>query len=165
MYNLTPIELSEKTKNILEKIARQAKCPQNLAKRAKIILMSAEDINNSEIARNLTTDRELVRRWRNRWILKSSKLKEAEEQNLTDKEITKIIIEILSDEFRPGAPATFTPEEIVQIVGIALEKPENSGLPITNWSETEIAKEAVKRNIVKSISQRSVGRFLKMRQR
>jgi putative transposase len=161
MYNLTPIELSEKTKNILEKITRQAKCPQNLAKRAKIVLMSAEDINNSEIARNLTTDRELVRRWRNRWILKQSKLIEAEEQNLTDKEITKIIIDILSDEYRSGTPATFTPEEIVQIVSI---KPEDSGLPITNWSTTTIAQEAVKRNIVEEISERSVGRFLKMKQ-
>jgi len=146
MYNLTAIELSEKLKNILEKITRQAKCPQNLVKRAKIILMCAENINNSQIARNLTTDRELVRRWRNRWVLKSSKIKEAEEQNLPDKEITKIIIEILSDEYRSGAPATFTPEQIVQIMGIALEKPEDSGLPITNWSETAIAKEAVKRN-------------------
>ena len=46
-------------------------------------------------------------------------------------------------------------------MSIALEKPEDSGLPITNWSETEIAKEAAKRNIVETISQRSVGRFLK----
>ena len=127
--------------------------------------MSAENLNNSEIARNLTTDRELVRRWRNRWILKQSKLIEAEEEKLTDKEITKIIVEILSDEYRSGTPATFTPEQIAQIVSIALEKPEDSGIPITNWSTTTIAKEAEKRSIVKSISERSVGRFLKMKRR
>jgi len=135
-----------------------------LAKRIKIILRAAEDTDNCKISRELEINRATVKKWRKRWYENSSKLIEAKEQNLTDKKITEIIIEILSDEERPGTPSIFTPEEIVQIVGIALEKPENSGLPITHWSTTTIAQEAEKRGIVKSISERSVGRFLKMKQ-
>lgn len=40
MAKVTSIELTIKTKEILEKIIRQAKSPQNLVKRAKIILMA-----------------------------------------------------------------------------------------------------------------------------
>lgn len=163
MSKATTIILSSTIRELLEKITRQAKCPQNIAKRAKIILMAADKIDNSKISRELGIDRGVVREWRNRWELETSKLKKAEEQNLVDKEITKIIIEILSDKYRSGTPATFTPEEIVQVVSIALEKPEESGLPVTNWSTTYIAREAIKRNIVTTISERSVGRFLKMK--
>lgn len=164
MLEATKIKLTLKTKEILEKFTRQSKCPQNLAKRIKIILMAADNIDNSKISRKLEIDRGIVRKWRNRWNEKVLKLKEAEEKNVKEKDITKIIIEILSDEYRSGTPATFAPEEIVKIVSIALEKPEDSGLPITNWSTTSIAKEAIKRNLVATISERSVGRFLKMRQ-
>ena len=163
MAKVTSIELTIKTKEILEKIIRQAKSPQNLVKRAKIILMAFDNNNNSEISRRLEIDRGIVKEWRDRWAEKESKLKKAEEKNLEDKEIKKIIIGILSDKYRSGAPATFGPEEIVQIVSIALENPENSGVPITNWSDTTIAQEAVKRGIVENISPRSIGRFLKMR--
>jgi len=64
MLEATKIELTLKTKEILKKIIRQAKCPQNLAKRIKIILMAAD---NSKISRKLEIDRGIVRKWRNRW--------------------------------------------------------------------------------------------------
>ena len=69
--------------------------------------------------------------------------------------------EVLADEPRPGTPPTFTPEQVVRIVALACEDPrEESGRPITHWSTAELADEAIKRGIVKSISARSVGRFL-----
>lgn len=163
MLKAISVELTLKVKSILEKMLRQTKCPQSLAKRIKIILTAAENADNCKISRELEINRATVKKWRKRWYKNYSKLIKAEENNFTDKEITKIIIEILSDEYRSGAPTSFSPEEIVQIVSIALEKPEDSGLPITNWSTTTIAKEAEKRGIVKSISERSVGRFLKMK--
>lgn len=153
------IELTQKVKEVLEKIIRQAKSPQWLVKRSKIILMASEKYNNSDISRKLEIDRGIVINWRNRWLEKESKLAKAE--NLEEKDIKEIIIGILSDNYRSGCPARFSPEQIVKIVGIALERPEDSGIPITNWSETEIAKEAARREIVETISQRSVGRFLK----
>jgi putative transposase len=45
-------------------------------------------------------------------------------------------------------------------VALACEDPRDCGRPVTHWSTTELADEAVKRGIVESISPRSVGRFL-----
>jgi putative transposase len=68
---------------------------------------------------------------------------------------------VLADEPRPGTPPTFAPEQIVRIVALACEDPrEGSGRAITHWTLLELADEAEKRGIVKSISARSVGRFL-----
>lgn len=66
---------------------------------------------------------------------------------------------LLSDAPRPGAPATFTPENIVKIVAVACELPEESDRPITHWTSRELADEVIKREIVPSISTRTVGRF------
>ena len=52
-------------------------------------------------------------------------------------------------------------DQITQIVALSCEEPQQSGRPITNWTQRELADEAEKRGIVKKISHRSVGRFLK----
>ena len=62
-----------------------------------------------------------------------------------------------------GAPATFTPEQICALVAMTCEKPSESERPISHWSQREIADEAMRRGLIASISQRSVGRFLKKR--
>src|SRR2546425_6097364 len=41
------------------------------------------------------------------------------------------------------------------------EKPSESERPISHWSQREIADKVMRRGLVPSISQRSVGRFLK----
>jgi hypothetical protein len=46
-------------------------------------------------------------------------------------------------------------------MALACEDPKASSLPISHWTPTELAKEAIRRGIVESISPRSVGRFLK----
>jgi putative transposase len=71
--------------------------------------------------------------------------------------------EQLADAPRSGAPAVFTPEQICSIVAMTCEKPSDSERPISQWSQREIADEAVRRGLVRNISQRSVGRFLKKR--
>src|SRR5262249_56042949 len=62
---------------------------------------------------------------------------------------------------RRGPPATFTAEQIVQIVAVACEDPAASGRPVSHWTPREVAAEVRKRGIVATISTRSVGRFLK----
>ena len=71
-----------------------------------------------------------------------------------------LIEEVLVDEPRSGKPATFTPEQICQIVALAWEDPRDCGRPVTHWSTKELADEVVKQGIVGSISARSVVRFL-----
>ena len=69
----------------------------------------------------------------------------------------------LTDDPRPGAPATFTPEVICRIVALACEDPETLDLALSHWGQRELARQAVRRGIVDSISHGSVGRFLKKR--
>jgi hypothetical protein len=48
-----------------------------------------------------------------------------------------------------------------RIMALACEVPEDSDLPLSHWSQSELAREAVRRGIVDSISHGLVGRFLK----
>jgi hypothetical protein len=44
---------------------------------------------------------------------------------------------------------------------LACEAPEASGVPLSHWSASDLAREAVKRGLIPAISPRTVGRFLK----
>jgi putative transposase len=100
-----------------------------------------------------------VRKWRDRWLEAADRFSELENQ--PDQALEPLILEVLSDAPRSGKPATFTPEQITQIVGLSCEEPQASGRPITHWTHRELADEAQKRGIAEQISHRSVGRFLK----
>ena len=133
---------------------------------------AASGANNDQIATLLGIDRGTVRTWRMRWLEALPRLKAAEKRaggggrgggddDDDERVVSGLVEEVLVDEPRSGKPATFTPEQICQIVALACEEPrEESGRPISHWSTTELADEAIKRGIVESISARSVGRFL-----
>lgn len=156
----TQIELTNRQRIELEKIVRKASSQQAHVKRAKIILKAAEGHNNQQIADQLEIHRETAREWRNRWAEKAEGLKAAEE-DMEDKEFGELVLELLSDQPRSGAPCEFTAEQICRIVELACEKPKQYGRPVTEWTPRELADEAIKQEIVTSISARSVGRFLK----
>ena len=71
------------------------------------------------------------------------------------------IEERLEDLPRPGAPARITPNQVCQIQQVACEEPEESGRPITHWTNREVANEVMKRGIVAQISPRHAARLLK----
>ena len=78
--------------------------------------------------------------------------------------LSRCIVDLLVDGPRSGRPGDFTAEQILQIIAIACEDPEEeeaSDRPVSHWTPREVADEAVKRQIVPRISVRSVGRFLK----
>ncbi len=154
------IQLSGKQKESLERIVRCQKKAQNIVRRARIVLTIAEGKNNQQAATRLELNRETVRTWRGRWLEAQPGLASAEAKGVSDKEFGLLIETALSDAPRPGAPATFTPEQLVQIVAIACEVPANSGRPINRWTPRELADEVMKRKVVESIAPRSVGRFL-----
>ncbi len=99
--------------------------------------------------------------WRQRWLEAEEQLASAEVKAVSDKQLRKIIENILSDAPRPGTPKFFRVEQVVQIVALACEDPKKSQRPVSHWTPTELAQEAEKRAIVEKISPRSVGRFLK----
>jgi hypothetical protein len=72
--------------------------------------------------------------------------------------LRQLIEQTLSDAPRTGAPATFTPEQVCLLIALACEKPPEH---LSQWSRTSLVQEAIKRNIVESVSPTSIGRFLK----
>ena len=126
-----------------------------------MILKMGDGTSNREIARQMGKGRWTATGWRKRWLKMGSKLEAAQAEGVEEKELKRVIEEALSDEPRTGAPARFTAEQIVQIVAVACEKPEQSARPVSNWTPRELKEEVLKRRIVETISVRSVGRFLK----
>jgi transposase len=145
-----PIELGAKEREELEKLVKRHTVGQQMAKRGRIILAAEEGKNNSQIGRELGVSVDMVRLWRGRWLL-------LEAIKLEDLSVE----ERLEDLPRPGAPARITADQRCQIEQLACEQPEASGVPITHWTDWEIADEVMKRGIVKQISARHAGRLLK----
>jgi transposase len=138
------VSLSQDERQELLSLIRAHKTPQHLSFRAQVILQLADGHNTREVARDLGTSRLTVRRWRRHWLQRQ--------------EVS--VQERLQDAPRPGAPATFHCEQWCQIIALACEPPENSGRPISHWTPRELADEAIKRGIVKTISPRHLGPFL-----
>ena len=156
-----PIVLTDPQRGTLEHLTRRTSSTQGLVRRACIVLAAAEGHNNEQIARSLGINRETARLWRRVWSDAQELLAAAEEEEISEKALRECVEEVLADAPRSGAPATFAPEQVVQIVALACEAPrEGSGRPVSHWTPRELADEAVKRGIVRSISVRSVGRFL-----
>ena len=74
---------------------------------------------NTRIAQHLHIDYETVRRWRDRWHAAQSRLQAIEETGKR-KLLEQAIEVLLTDEQRPGAPATFTLEQFMQIMAASL---------------------------------------------
>src|SRR5205823_3979228 len=145
---------------LLQQMAHRTTNAHRLVKRAHIILEALKGTSNTSIAQHLQIDYETVRRWRDRWHAAESRLQAIEETG--KRKLLKQAIEVLlTDEQRPGAPATFTFEQFMQIMALACEKPGASDRPVSTWTPCELADEAVKRGIVEQISPRTVERFLK----
>jgi putative transposase len=143
-----PVTVLPDHREVLQQLVRSHSTPQQLALRARIILHAAEGVGVRESARELGVWPKTVRYWRKRWRRAGDK---------------QAVSERLADAPRSGAPATFTAQQICAVVAMTCEKPSESERPISHWSQREIADEAMRRGLVPTISQRSVGRFLKKR--
>jgi transposase len=148
MPQLAPasLHLSDTEREVLVQLVNRHSTPQQIALRGKIILLADLGRNNRQIARELNISRDMARTWRERWL------------SLQQTELS--VQERLQDAERPGVPATFSLEQIVQLFAIACEKPEIYGRPISHWSAKELADELIEQGIVESISARHVGRLL-----
>ena len=154
------VQLTARQRACLEQIARRQTSPQRLVRRAKILLARETETNQCHVTRQMRLNRGTVHTWRRRWLALAPKLEQIEADGGHDKVLTTMIVEALTDHLRSGTPATFTAEQMVQMVAVACEDPADSGRPISHWTPREVADEVRKRGIVETISTRSVGRFL-----
>ncbi len=139
------IELSEEERAGLERLVRTRLTTQQLALRARMILLSNDGLGVVETAQCLNVWRKTVSCWRQRWLSGAG-------ISIADR---------LSDAPRCGGPARITPEQVCSIIALACEPPASLGLPLSHWSPSDLAREAVNRGLIDRISPRQVGRFLK----
>jgi putative transposase len=151
------ISLSKSQQNILAQIVRRTTYPYRLVRRARLILLAVQGVSNTAMSQQLDLHRAQVRLWRDRWSSAAESLRLAEQAS--ESALTQKIMDLLTDEDRPGSHSKFSVEQIVQIVAVACEPPEKSSRPVTHWTPTELAAEVIKREIGPTISPRSVGRF------
>ena len=148
MARLTPkiLNLSDGTRHELQQLIDRHNTPQQIALRAKIILMADAGQNNREIARSLNINRQMARLWRNRWL-------ETEGKELA-------ILQRLKDAERVGTPGKFSMEQVIELFALACSPPSDYRRPISHWTPRELADEIMKQGIIESISVRHVGRLL-----
>jgi len=155
------IVLSVRQRAVLEHLCRCPTASARLVRRAGVLLALADDPCLQRVATGQGLTRVSVRLWRDRWLAAADRLAAAEADGISAADLLGLIEAALDDVPRPGGPATFTPEQIVGVVATACEPPAKSARPISHWTHAELADEVKKRHIVKDISPRSVGRFLK----
>lgn len=148
MARLAPktLKLGDSERLELQQLINRHNTPQQIALRAKIILMASDGQNNREIARILDINRQMARLWRSRWL-------ETDGRELS-------IIQRLQDQERIGAPVKFSMEQVIELFALACSPPEDYGRPISHWTARELADEIMKQGMIESISVRHVGRLL-----
>ena len=111
------IELSVFERSELEALTRRRRTAQGLARRARIVLLAADDLENKQIAATLGATEDTVGKWRRRFA----------ERRLDG----------LYDEPRPGAPRDIEDDEIAEIVRRTLEETPPDA---THWSLRSMAR-------------------------
>ena len=137
------VEVTERQQSVMESLVRAKSTPQQLAERCRIVLMSAEGRPTVHQADELGVDRQRVRRWRHRWATASDALAAAEKEGANDKDFKALILRVLTDEPRSGAPPKFSPEQVAAIIALACEPPADSGRPVSHWTPGELAADAI----------------------
>ena len=146
---LPDVPLRAEERQELATLVRAHTTGQQRALRARVILAAAAGRNNCQIARDLGVDVETVRLWRGRWLgLRPISLADL---GVADR---------LLDAPRAGRTPQLTPEQTCRIVALACEAPSQSGRPISQWTNREVADEVVRRGIVEAISPRHAARLL-----
>ena len=144
------IDLGDAERHELESLLRRHSTPQQLALRARIVLAASDGTNNCQIARQLNVSIDMVRRWRERWLV----LQPVAVDDLP-------VLDRLADAPRPGKPVRITAEQVAKIVALACEPLAETQRPISQWTSRELADEIRNRGIVDQISGRHAARLLK----
>jgi len=106
---------------VLRRWACAAQVPATLVRRAKLLLLAAEGVSNTEIAERLGISRPTVIAWRSRYA----------REGLTGQ---------LADRPRPGRPQTVRRDRRAEILATTLTPPPET-LGVTHWSSRLLATE------------------------
>jgi len=95
------LALKEQEKEELQQILNRHSTPQQIAQRAKIVILASQGYSQARIARELDISRKMARLWRERGV--SGRKKDI------------AVLDCLKDAERSGAPAKFEPESCTSL--------------------------------------------------
>jgi transposase len=124
-----PVLLSDEERQVLAAWCRRRKTAQALAARSRIVLRCAEGGTIGQVAVGLGVSRDMVSKWRSRFLANR--------------------LEGLSDEPRPGRPRVITDDQVEQVITKTLEETPGQD---THWSTRLMASST-------GMSQSSVSRI------
>ena len=134
------ITLSVAEFRALTELTRRHTAPARAVLRARIVLAAARRETNAAIARDLRVHVDTVRKWRRRFAVEG--------------------LPGLRDRRRPGRPLTFTAVQVAQVKALACEPPGRQRLPLARWSAAELARTAVRQQILPAVSASTIRRWL-----
>jgi len=134
------IELCDADRCELERRARCYSLAHSRVVRARIVLLAAEGWANVDIAEEFGVHVDVVSRWRKRFAMEG--------------------VAGLEDRPRSGRPRTFGPEVVAGVKAMACEPPASRDVPLSRWSSSELADQAVVEGLVASVSASTVRRWL-----
>jgi transposase len=115
---LAPVDLTADERARLESWTRRRTSAQALALRSRIVLLAADGLGNTEIARELGIHRNVAGKWRSRFLAHR--------------------LDGLTDEPRPGRPRTIGDEQVEAVIVKTLETTPKGA---THWSTRSMARE------------------------
>jgi DDE superfamily endonuclease/Homeodomain-like domain len=124
----------------LERRSRCYSLPYAQVVRARIVLLAAAGVANVDIAEELGVHVDVVSRWRKRFW----------EEGIGG----------LDDRARSGRPHVFGPDVVAGVKAMACEAPAVREVPLSRWSSSELAGQAVSEGLVESVSPSTVRRWL-----
>jgi transposase len=107
-------DLSAEERTVIEKLARSRTEEARLVERAQIVLALADGQRPSHVAARLRYSRPKVYLWLKRF--------------------NALGLAGLRDDARSGRPATYTPDEVSEVIAAALTKPQELELPFASWT-------------------------------
>jgi transposase len=134
------VDLSDAERFELERRSRCYSLAHSDVVRARIVLLAAAGVANVDIAEELGVHVDVVSRWRKRFC----------QRRLAG----------LEDRPRSGRPRRFGPEVVAAVKAMACEVPARRDVPLSRWSSSELAVQAVSEGLVSSVSPSTVRRWL-----
>jgi transposase len=113
---LEPVVLTDEERSVLNGWSLRRKTAQALALRSRIVLRCAEDGSIGEVAADVGVSRNMVSKWRSRFLARR--------------------LEGLSDEPRPGRPRLITDDQVEEVITKTLEETPGQD---AHWSTRSMA--------------------------
>ena len=141
------LSFTQKDLDYLTKLSRSRNQAASIVERSKIILLSYQGKNDTEISKELKVDYKTVRKWIKRVLDLGVK-------------------EGLIDKSRSGRPQDISAESRAFVISLACMKPKNLGYPHEIWTQRLLAKH-IRENCIKeghpdlsSINQGTISKIL-----